>query len=96
MNEREQFLVALEAEPGDDTGLLAFADLLQERGEEPLAARIRNHVAATAGLIGTDPPPDWTGHQAAEHILRGRAALLIRKALLRAIRHGNATGGVPR
>ena len=41
MNEREAFIAAIAANPGEDTPRLAFADLLQENGEEYRAQFIR-------------------------------------------------------
>jgi len=44
VDEREAFLVAIRAAPEDDTPRLAFADWLQEHGDEPQTEFIRVQV----------------------------------------------------
>lgn len=46
MSEQAAFLAAIRAEPDDDTRRLAYADWLQEHGDEPGARWIRARVAS--------------------------------------------------
>ncbi|MBY0457635.1 MAG: TIGR02996 domain-containing protein [Gemmataceae bacterium] len=65
MTEREAFIAAIAAEPGDDTARLAFADFLQERGEETRAEFVRlscelahRPKPPSAEDFGDGTPPD--------------------------------------
>lgn len=49
MTEREAFIEAIAADPNDDTVRLAFADWLQEHGEEDRAEFVRLSYALAAG-----------------------------------------------
>ena len=69
MTEREAFIEAIATNPGEDTPRLAFADWLQEHGEEPRAEFIRLQCApARHPYNWNNPERERATHMLARHL----------------------------